>query len=190
MMHEDDHLLLSYKGSHYCHEPRCAHQPIHDVHGSFGVSPNGSYTNRRHRVRISIVDATTRGSVCRGLSGFAAGIRHFELCGRNDSRASDYARICRFLHPTVAKTRAHDVADSHHRCTWHGSNAEAISQVVLSLVLPMRIIDLIYFTRRRDIMGVLVNKRVVTLTATICAAVILSLNVLLLYLSFGGTLPF
>ncbi|MCL6627853.1 MAG: Nramp family divalent metal transporter, partial [Alicyclobacillus shizuokensis] len=65
-----------------------------------------------------------------------------------------------------------------------------ISQVVLSLVLPMPIISLIYFTRRRDIMGVLVNKRIVTLTATLSAIVILALNVLLLYLSFGGSLPF
>jgi manganese transport protein len=65
-----------------------------------------------------------------------------------------------------------------------------ISQVVLSLVLPMPIIALIYFTRRRDIMGVLVNKRIVTVTATVCAVVILSLNLLLLYLSFGGSLPY
>jgi manganese transport protein len=65
-----------------------------------------------------------------------------------------------------------------------------ISQVVLSLVLPMPIIALIYFTRRRDIMGVLVNKRIVTVTATICAVVILSLNLLLLYLSFGGSLSY
>jgi manganese transport protein len=65
-----------------------------------------------------------------------------------------------------------------------------ISQVVLSLVLPMPILALIYFTRRPDIMGVLVNKRIVTVTATICAVVIVSLNVLLLYLSFGGSLPF
>jgi manganese transport protein len=65
-----------------------------------------------------------------------------------------------------------------------------ISQVILSLVLPMPIISLIYFTRRKDIMGVLVNKRIVTVTATICAAVILALNLLLLYLAFGGSLPF
>lgn len=63
-----------------------------------------------------------------------------------------------------------------------------ISQVILSLVLPMPIISLVYFTRRRDIMGVLVNKRIVTWTATLCAAVILALNILLLYMSFGGSL--
>jgi manganese transport protein len=60
-----------------------------------------------------------------------------------------------------------------------------ISQVVLSLVLPMPIISLIYFTRRRDIMGVLVNKRIVTITATACSIIILALNVLLLYLTFA-----
>jgi manganese transport protein len=65
-----------------------------------------------------------------------------------------------------------------------------ISQVVLSLVLPMPLISLIYFTRRRDVMGVLVNQRIVTVTAVVCAAVIVTLNGLLLYQSLGGSLPF
>ncbi|MFD1673472.1 Nramp family divalent metal transporter [Alicyclobacillus fodiniaquatilis] len=65
-----------------------------------------------------------------------------------------------------------------------------ISQVILSLVLPMPVIALVYFTRRKDIMGVLVNKRAVTLLAIICTVVIVLLNLLLLYLSFGGTLAF
>lgn len=60
-----------------------------------------------------------------------------------------------------------------------------LSQVVLSLVLPMPIISLIYFTRRRDIMGVLTNKRISTITATVCSIVILVLNVVLLYLTFA-----
>lgn len=63
-----------------------------------------------------------------------------------------------------------------------------ISQVVLSLVLPMPIISLVYFTRRKDIMGVLVNKRIVTILSSVCATLILALNIVLLYLSFGGTL--
>jgi manganese transport protein len=46
------------------------------------------------------------------------------------------------------------------------------------------------FTRRRDIMGVLVNKKVTTVLAILCSAVILALNVLLLYQSFGGSVPF
>lgn len=63
-----------------------------------------------------------------------------------------------------------------------------ISQVVLSLVLPMPVIALIYFTRRRDIMGVLVNRRIVTWAASIAASIILALNILLLYLTFGGSI--
>lgn len=65
-----------------------------------------------------------------------------------------------------------------------------MSQVVLSLVLPMPVIALIYFTRRKDLMGVLVNSRRVTWVATLCAAVILVLNVLLLFQTLTGHLPF
>jgi manganese transport protein len=64
-----------------------------------------------------------------------------------------------------------------------------ISQVILSLVLPMPVIALVYFTRRRNIMGVLVNKPVVTVLATMSTVIIVSLNLLLLYLSFGGKIP-
>ncbi|MCL6631979.1 MAG: Nramp family divalent metal transporter, partial [Alicyclobacillus herbarius] len=64
-----------------------------------------------------------------------------------------------------------------------------ISQVILSMVLPMPVIALVYFTRRKDIMGVLVNKRIVTVLATLCTVIIVALNLVLLYLSFGGTIP-
>jgi manganese transport protein len=65
-----------------------------------------------------------------------------------------------------------------------------ISQVVLSFVLPIQVIALIMFTRQRDIMGVLVNSGITTVLASICGVVILMLNVVLIYLAFGGTLPF
>jgi len=55
------------------------------------------------------------------------------------------------------------------------------SQVVLSLVLPIPVAALIYFTRRRDIMGTLVNRRSTTVLVTLVAAVILALNGVLLY---------
>ena len=55
-----------------------------------------------------------------------------------------------------------------------------LSQVVLSFGLPFAIIPLILFTRRRDLMGVLVNKRITTVLASIVVALILSLNVYLL----------
>ncbi len=65
-----------------------------------------------------------------------------------------------------------------------------ISQVVLSFALPIPVIALVIFTRRPDIMGLLVNKKLTTILAILCGIVILALNVLLLYQSFGGTLPF
>ncbi len=61
-----------------------------------------------------------------------------------------------------------------------------ISQVVLSFALPFAIVPLILFTRRRDLMGVLVNHRVTTLVVSIVAALIIALNVFLLYQTILG----
>jgi manganese transport protein len=55
------------------------------------------------------------------------------------------------------------------------------SQVVLSFGLPFAIIPLIQFTRRRDIMGELVNKPITTFMASIVAVLIISLNFFLIY---------
>ena len=60
-----------------------------------------------------------------------------------------------------------------------------ISQVVLSFALPLPVITLVMFTRRRDIMGTLVNKPITTWAAIACSVVILSLNVWLLYSTFA-----
>ncbi len=68
-----------------------------------------------------------------------------------------------------------------------------ISQVVLSFVLPLPVITLVMFTRRRDLMGNLVNKSITTWTAIACSVVIVGLNLWLLYgtfaPSFGWWLP-
>ncbi len=62
-----------------------------------------------------------------------------------------------------------------------------LSQVVLSFGLPFAIIPLVQFTRRKDIMGALVNKPVTTIMASAVAALIVALNLFLLYqLAFGG----
>lgn len=62
-----------------------------------------------------------------------------------------------------------------------------LSQVVLSFGLPFAVIPLVIFTARRDIMGVLVNKRATTLVASVVAALIVALNLFLLYQTlFGG----
>ncbi|MEI7847383.1 MAG: Nramp family divalent metal transporter [Chloroflexota bacterium] len=56
-----------------------------------------------------------------------------------------------------------------------------VSQVVLSFGLPFAIIPLIQFTRRQDIMGILVNKPVTTLLASMTAVLIIFLNFFLIY---------
>jgi len=56
-----------------------------------------------------------------------------------------------------------------------------VSQVVLSFGLPFAVIPLVMFTRRPDIMGDLVNKRSTTMLAGLVAAVIVVLNIYLLY---------
>jgi manganese transport protein len=61
-----------------------------------------------------------------------------------------------------------------------------ISQVVLSFGLPFAIIPLIMFTRRKDIMGVLVNGWLSTLLASLSATLIILLNFFLLYKTFFG----
>jgi len=52
-----------------------------------------------------------------------------------------------------------------------------ISQVVLSIVLPFPIIALIYYTQKKEIMGVLTNRRITTVLSSMFAIIILGLNV-------------
>ena len=61
-----------------------------------------------------------------------------------------------------------------------------ISQVVLSFGLPFAIIPLVMFTSRREVMGSLVNQRLTTVLASLCAGLIISLNFFLLYQIFLG----
>jgi manganese transport protein len=63
-----------------------------------------------------------------------------------------------------------------------------ISQVVLSFVLPLPVITLVMFTRRRDLMGTLVNRRITTWVAIACSILILGLNIWLLYSTFAPAL--
>ncbi|MGI8415276.1 MAG: Nramp family divalent metal transporter, partial [Nakamurella sp.] len=61
-----------------------------------------------------------------------------------------------------------------------------VSQVVLSFGIPFALIPLVLITRRRDIMGQFVNRRITTATATVIVALIVALNVYLLGVTFGG----
>ncbi|TML99166.1 MAG: divalent metal cation transporter [Actinobacteria bacterium] len=61
-----------------------------------------------------------------------------------------------------------------------------ISQVVLSFGIPFALVPLVLLTRRRDIMGDLVNRRSTTALASVVAALIIALNVFLLYRTLFG----
>ena len=61
-----------------------------------------------------------------------------------------------------------------------------LSQVFLSFALPFALIPLVMLTRREKIMGDLTNSRTTNGFAYVATAIILSLNVLLLYHTFGG----
>ena len=61
------------------------------------------------------------------------------------------------------------------------TKALVISQVVLSFGIPFALVPLLLLTRRRDVMGVLVNRRITTVAAAIVAAAIIALNMFLLF---------
>jgi len=56
-----------------------------------------------------------------------------------------------------------------------------VSQVVLSFGLPFAVIPLVFFTRKKEIMGALVNKQITTFFAGLAAGLILALNIYLIY---------
>jgi manganese transport protein len=66
--------------------------------------------------------------------------------------------------------------------TW----ALVVSQVVLSFGIPFALVPLLLLTRRRDIMGELVNEHRTTVLAALVAAVIIGLNVVLLVTVFAS----
>jgi manganese transport protein len=57
------------------------------------------------------------------------------------------------------------------------------SQVILSLMIPLPMIPLIFYTSKRGVMGEFVNRKITTVLGVVSAAVIISLNVYLLYSS-------
>lgn len=61
-----------------------------------------------------------------------------------------------------------------------------ISQVVLSFGLPFAVIPLVLFSRRRELMGELVNHRLTTTASWAVAALIVALNLYLLYQTLLG----
>jgi manganese transport protein len=67
----------------------------------------------------------------------------------------------------------------------NATSALIISQVLLSLTLPIPMVALLIFTARRDVMGELVNGRTTTVLASLAATIVLVLNLVLLLQSVG-----
>ena len=66
------------------------------------------------------------------------------------------------------------------------SRSLVISQVVLSFGIPFALVPLVLLTRRRDVMGALVNRGITTAVASLVAALIIALNGFLLYETLLG----
>ncbi|PHP68651.1 divalent metal cation transporter [Zhengella mangrovi] len=73
---------------------------------------------------------------------------------------------------------------------YDATDALVLSQVVLSIALPVPMIALIIFTSRRDVMGAYATGPVARILAGIGAAVVLGLNFILLADTFGVPIPF
>jgi manganese transport protein len=69
------------------------------------------------------------------------------------------------------------------------TQALVLSQVVLTLTLPLPMIALLIFTRRTDIMGSFANGRLTNVAAVAGAVVVLLLNTVLLIQTFGLPIP-
>jgi manganese transport protein len=65
------------------------------------------------------------------------------------------------------------------------TNALIISQVVLSLTLPIPMVALLIFTGRREVMGSFANSRWITIIAALGAVIVLALNLVLIVQSVG-----
>jgi manganese transport protein len=71
----------------------------------------------------------------------------------------------------------------------NATNALVISQVVLSIALPLPMISLLMFTRRADIMGQFANSRLTQIAALVGTAVVLVLNTFLIVQTIGIPIP-
>ena len=67
--------------------------------------------------------------------------------------------------------------------------ALVVSQVILSIALPLPMIALLMFTRRADIMGAFANSRLTNVIAVFATTIVLALNTFLILYTFGVPVP-
>jgi manganese transport protein len=71
----------------------------------------------------------------------------------------------------------------------NATSALVVSQVVLSIALPLPLISLLMFTRRADIMGQFANSRLTQTAALFGTAIVLMLNLVLILQTCGVPIP-
>src|SRR5579871_1152915 len=71
----------------------------------------------------------------------------------------------------------------------NATKALVISQVVLSIALPLPMVALLMFTRRPDVMGAFANSWATNMAALLGTAVVLALNAFLILQTFGVSIP-
>jgi manganese transport protein len=71
----------------------------------------------------------------------------------------------------------------------NATSALVVSQVILSIALPLPMIALLMFTGRREIMGSFADRRVTRIAAIAATVVVLALNLFLILQTFGVPIP-
>jgi manganese transport protein len=71
----------------------------------------------------------------------------------------------------------------------NATSALVVSQVVLSIALPLPMIALLLFTSRSDIMGAFANSRLTNIVAVVGTTIVLLLNGILILQTFGLPIP-
>ena len=71
----------------------------------------------------------------------------------------------------------------------NATQALVLSQVVLSLALPLPMAALLWFTCHEDVMGIYKNRAFIAVIATLAAFVVLLFNVVLILQTFGVEIP-
>jgi manganese transport protein len=90
-------------------------------------------------------------------------------------------RIPIFLRRAITMVPAMILIASH----FDPSRALVLSQVFLSFGIPFALIPLVMFCRDKELMGNLVNNRLMNYAAYAVAAMIIGLNIFLLYQTFA-----
>ena len=71
----------------------------------------------------------------------------------------------------------------------NATEALVVSQIILSIALPVPMISLVIFTCKRSIMGDYANGWIISTLAVLGSVAVLSLNLILLLQTFGMPIP-